>query len=316
MRHTCGRPDVAEPRNGQVDSSLSRPSSGREQGVPSLIYNDDSGSRCAYLLEGSRPVTIGRGEDADLRLWWDPSVSLVHAEVVRLGTHWLIGDDGVSRNGTFVNGERLRGRRRLRDGDVLAVGGTTLAFNDALAGRRGATTITDGSVTTGTLTLLFTDLVGSTELINRLGDDASERLRRKHFAILREAAAGQGGREVKSLGDGLMLAFPSALGAVACAVRMQQQVAAYEGEHADRAMGLRIGLNAGEVISVEDDYFGAPVVVAKRLCDRADAAQILLSDVVRSLVGTWGEHRFVSLGAVQLKGFTDPVMTFELEWRS
>jgi adenylate cyclase len=195
------------------------------------------------------------------------------------------------------------------------VGRTTLAFNDASARRRGATTITDMSGATGTVTLLFTDLVGSTELMDRLGDDASERLRREHFAILREAADGHGGRQVKNLGDGLMLAFPSALGAVASAVTMQRRVAAYKDEHTGQEMGLRIGLNAGEVISVEDDYFGAPVVVAKRLCDRADAAQILLSDVVRSLVGNWGEHRFGSLGAVQLKGFTDPVMVFELEWR-
>jgi len=283
--------------------------------VPSLRYDDDSGARCVYLLEGGRDVTIGRGEDADLRLWWDPSVSLVHAEIVRLGAHWLIGDDGVSRNGTFVNGERLRGRRRLRDRDVVRVGATTLAFNDASARRRGATTITDTSVTTGTVTLLFTDLVGSTELMDRLGDDASERLRRKHFSILREAASGHGGREVKNLGDGLMLAFPSALSAAVAAVTMQQRVAAYKDEHAGQAMELRIGLNAGEVISVEDDYFGASVVVAKRLCDRADAAQILASDVVRSLVGTWAEHRFRPVGAVQLKGFAEPVMVFELEWR-
>ena len=283
--------------------------------VPSLRYDDDSGARRVYLLEGSRDVRIGRGEDADLRLWWDLSVSLVHAEIVRLGAHWLIGDDGVSRNGTFVNGERLRGRRRLRHRDVVRVGGTTLAFNDASARRRDATTITDTAVTTGTVTLLFTDLVGSTELMDRLGDDASERLRRKHFAILREAASGHGGREVKNLGDGLMLAFPSALSAVVSAVTMQQRVSAYKDEHSDPAMGLRIGLNAGEVISVEDDYFGASVVVAKRLCDRADAAQILSSDVVRSLVGNWSEHRFRPVGVVQLKGFAEPVTVFELEWR-
>jgi class 3 adenylate cyclase len=285
------------------------------RGVPFLLCSDDSGVQRVYPLEASRAVTIGRGEGADVRLWWDPSVSLLHAEAARLGTHWLISDDGVSRNGTFVNGERLNGRRRLRHGDVVRVGHTTLAFNDARDERRGATTITDAPAANGTVTLLFTDLVGSTELMDRLGDNVGERLRREHFAILREAAGEHGGREVKSLGDGLMVAFPSALGAVACAVTMQQRIAAYKDEHADQAMGLRIGLNAGEVIRAEDDYFGAPVVVAKRLCDRADSAQILVSDVVRSLVGNRGDYRFAALGALQLKGFADPVMAFELDWR-
>jgi class 3 adenylate cyclase len=284
------------------------------RGMPFLLYRDDTGAQHVYPLEVNRPVTIGRGEGADVRLWWDPSVSLLHAEAARLGAHWLVGDDGVSRNGTFVNGERLNGRRRLRHGDVVRVGRTTLAFNDAAAERRGATTITDAPGAAGTVTLLFTDLVGSTELMDRLGDNAGERLRREHFAILRGAAGEHGGREVKSLGDGLMVAFASALGAVACAVTMQQRIGAPTDEHGDRALGLRIGLNAGEVISAEGDYFGVPVVVAKRLCDRADSAQILVSEVVRSLVGSRGDFRFAALGALQLKGFTDPVTAFALDW--
>jgi class 3 adenylate cyclase len=288
----------------------------KRKGVPFLLYRDDSGAQRAFLLEEDRPVTIGRGEEVDVRLAWDMSVSLLHAEAIRLGAHWLIGDDGVSRNGTFVNGERLDGRRRLRDGDLLRVGRTTLAFNEPSTHRRDATTITDTASRTGTLTLLFTDLVGSTELLDRLGDDRGDRLRRDHFAILRKAAGEHGGQEVKSLGDGLMVAFPSALGAVACAVSMQQRIAEYSDEADGEAMGLRIGLNAGEVISAEDDYFGAPVVVAKRLCDRAGSGQTLVSEVVRSLVSSRREYQFVALGDLRLKGFTDPITAFELDWRS
>jgi class 3 adenylate cyclase len=324
---------MSDPSSGQVGGSnppgeekaaSSRPTSARElkdvieierKGVPFLLYRDDSGAQRVHLLENDRAV-IGRGNDVDICLAWDLSVSIVHAEAVRLGAQWLISDDGVSRNGTFVNGERLNGRRRLRNGDVVRVGRTALAFDDASADRRGATTITDARSATGTVSLLFTDLVGSTELMDRLGDDAGDRLRREHFAILREAASEYGGREVKSLGDGLMLVFASALGAVACAVRMQQRIAAYEDEASGQAMGLRIGLNAGEVISAEDDYFGTPVVVAKRLCDRAASGQTLLSDVVRSLVGSRREYRFIALGELQLKGFADPVTAFELDWRS
>ena len=285
-------------------------------GVPSLLYEDESGAPCVFALHGTGAVTIGRGEDADVRLWWDPSVSLLHADAIPLGSHWLIADDGVSRNGTFVNGERLRGRRRLRNGDAVRVGRTTLTFRDTRAQRKDATTMSDQPSETGTVTLLFTDLVGSTELMDRLGDDAGERVRREHFAILRAAASEHGGREVKSLGDGLMVAFASVLGAVACTVRMQRRIAAQHGDGAGEAIGLRIGLNAGEVIAAEGDYFGAPVVVARRLCDRADGAQILASEVVRSLVGGRAEHRFRAVGAMKLKGLSEPVTAFELDWRA
>jgi class 3 adenylate cyclase len=288
----------------------------RRRGAPFLVYRDDAAVQRVYVLEHDGPVTLGRGEGVDVCLAWDPSVSLVHAEALRLGAHWLISDDGVSRNGTFVNGQRLNGRCRLRHGDVVRIGRTELTFNDESSERRGATTISDATRRSGTITLLFTDLVSSTELIDRLGDDAGDRLLGAHFAILREAAREHGGREVKSLGDGLMLAFASALGAVACAVSMQQQVIAYEGEAGGEAMGLRIGLNAGEVISAGDDYFGRPVVVARRLCDQAGSGQILLSDVVRSLMGTRGGYRFIALGALQLKGLAEPVSAFGVDWRS
>jgi class 3 adenylate cyclase len=279
-----------------------------------LLYRDDSGAQRLYVLESGHAITIGRGAEADLCLAWDPNVSSLHAEAVRLGAYCLISDGGVSRNGTFVNNERLSGRRRLRHGDVIRVGRTTLAFNDASAEPRTATTITDALSATGTVTLLFTDLVGSTALMDRLGDDAGDRVRRQHFAVLRQAASEHGGQEVKSLGDGLMVAFQSAVGGVECAIRMQQRIAAHDSEAGAEEMGLRIGLNAGEVISDKGDYFGRPVVVAKRLCDRAGPGQTLLSEVVRTLVGGRGEYRFVALGALQLKGFIDPITAFELHW--
>ena len=284
--------------------------------APCLRYKDESGAGRIFVLEGEGAVTIGRGVDADVSLCWDPSVSLVHAQATPLGKRWLIADDGLSRNGTFVNGERLSGRRRLRDGDTIRVGRTLVCFGDPGAGRRDATTISDAPDATGTATVLFTDLVGSTELLDRLGEDAGERLRREHFAILRAAAREHGGREVKSLGDGLMLAFASALGAAACAIEMQQRVAAYRDARGENPMRLRIGLNAGEVITAEDDYFGAPVVVARRLCDSADPEQILASEVVRSLAGSRHAHRFHALGPLKLKGLSGPIAAFALEWRA
>ncbi len=169
--------------------------------------------------------------------------------------------------------------------------------------------------TTGTVTLLFTDQVGSTETLQRLGDEEGERLRRAHFGLLREAAAMHGGEEVKNLGDGLMVAFVSAVDAVVCAIMMQQAVhrAAATGE---LAFAVRIGLNVGEPIRDEGDYFGTPVVIAKRLCDAGAPGQILASELVRALIGTRGGFAYRALGAVALKGVADPVPACEVIWEA
>ena len=166
---------------------------------------------------------------------------------------------------------------------------------------------------TGTTTLLFTDLAGSTDLIERLGDEVAEEVRQRHFSTLRSAVQAHGGEEIKSLGDGLMVAFASALPALDCAATMQRRMAE---ETVTPPLGLRIGINAGEAINVDDDYFGTPVVIAKRLCDIAEPGQIVVSGVVRSLVGSRGGHHFLEVGPVQLKGFADPVPAYRLQWRA
>jgi class 3 adenylate cyclase len=297
---------------GPRDAGRPQPPVGAQP--PVLQYRDDLGVEQCYVLEHDRPMTIGRGEEVDVTLPWDRTVSSAHAEAVKLGEDWVIADAGVSRNGTFVNGERVNGRRRLRDGDTIRVGRTALVFQAAAGGRHSDTTVIEGVSVLKTVTLLFTDVAGSTELMERLGDDAADRVRREHFATLREASRAHDGTVVKNLGDGLMLAFASALGAVACAVAMQQRIAACNEAVGDERMGLRIGVNAGEAICVEGDYFGTPVVVAKRLCDRAQSGQVLVSDVVLTLVGARSGHGFTALGPQSLKGLTDPVDVFELDW--
>ncbi len=98
--------------------------------LPFLLYRDDTGRRAVHELDREREqLTIGRRASCDVALPWDDSVSRLHAELVRMGTDWVLCDAGLSHNGTFVNGERLRGRRRLRDSDVVTVGATQLIFN-------------------------------------------------------------------------------------------------------------------------------------------------------------------------------------------
>src|SRR3954469_6511731 len=97
--------------------------------VPFLLYRDGGGGQVVLQLEGDRErLTIGRREGSDVALPWDAQVSRLHAELVPMGSDWVLCDDGVSHNGTFVNGARVRGRRRLRGGDAISVGDTLIAF--------------------------------------------------------------------------------------------------------------------------------------------------------------------------------------------
>src|SRR5262245_30546950 len=127
------------------------------------------------------------------------------------------------------------------------------------------------------VTLLFTDLVNSAELLQGVGDERAQRLFQAHHRLLKDTVAAHGGQEVKLLGDGLLTAFASAADAVRAAVTMQQ--AARRRAAAER-LALRVGLHAGDAPREETDYFGAPVIIARRLCEQAEAGQILSSSLV------------------------------------
>ena len=99
------------------------------KGDPYLVYRDaHERQRVLSLPDTWDRITIGRGMGADVALTWDPDVSRVHAELARLADDWTVIDDGLSRNGTFVNDRRVEGRRRLLDGDLLRCGETLLLF--------------------------------------------------------------------------------------------------------------------------------------------------------------------------------------------
>ncbi|GAC1529886.1 MAG: hypothetical protein NVS3B12_03730 [Acidimicrobiales bacterium] len=164
------------------------------------------------------------------------------------------------------------------------------------------------------VTLLFTDLAGSSALLHRLGDEAGEEMRRLHFGILREAVEENGGQEVKNLGDGLMVVFDSGAAASRSAIAMQQAIARHNCAGGPE-LGVRVGLHVGEPIRDEDDYFGTAVVVAKRLCDAAEAGQILASGMVRGLVVSKAGFTFTPVADVALKGMDEEVAAFELGWR-
>jgi pSer/pThr/pTyr-binding forkhead associated (FHA) protein len=101
------------------------------EGHPHVVLRDGGAVQVIVALgDGGRSLTIGRGESADIQLHWDRDASRTHAVLERVGGVWTISDDGLSRNGTFVNGERVGSRQRLRDGDVLRIGATSILFRD------------------------------------------------------------------------------------------------------------------------------------------------------------------------------------------
>lgn len=163
---------------------------------------------------------------------------------------------------------------------------------------------------TETVTVVFTDLVGSTEMASRLGHDAYEALRREHFAALRSVVGKHGGSEVKTTGDGLMVRFDSAASALACAVALQQ---AAEASPTREPLRIRVGASSGEATHEGGDLFGPPVVEAARLCAAAAGGQIVVSDVVRTLARGRG-HVFTSLGELTLKGIAEPLVAYEVKW--
>lgn len=167
---------------------------------------------------------------------------------------------------------------------------------------------------TETVAVLFTDLVGSTELLSRLGDERADQLRQEHFDGLRAALQLHSGREVKTVGDGLMVAFANASSAIAGAVEMQQRVDARNRAGADEVLNIRVGLSYRECDVEGGDYFGRAVVEAARLCAHAVGGQILVSDVVRTLAGTRGGHGFTPFGALALKGLETPVVACVVGW--
>jgi class 3 adenylate cyclase/tetratricopeptide (TPR) repeat protein len=168
-------------------------------------------------------------------------------------------------------------------------------------------------MTTENVAVLFTDIVGSTALSQRLSAEIADEVRRGHFSILRQAITESGGTEVKNLGDGLMVVFSSASAALGCAVGMQQGVEQGNHEEAE-PIGLRVGLSVGEVSNEEGDYFGDPVVEAARLCSRCESGQILATDLVRAMAGRWSRHEYRSLGELTLKGLPVPVESIEVAW--
>jgi hypothetical protein len=124
-----------DPPAAASSGSGPRPRLGLERTLPFLVYRDSDGEQHVVVLEtAASRITVGRGKANDVALTWDLEVSRLHAQLERVGPEWTVVDDGLSRNGTWVNGERLSGRHRLLDGDSLRFGGTSILYHDPRRG--------------------------------------------------------------------------------------------------------------------------------------------------------------------------------------
>jgi class 3 adenylate cyclase len=164
----------------------------------------------------------------------------------------------------------------------------------------------------GIRTVLFTDIVDSTALTQRLGDDAAMAFLQVHDAIVRDALGAWGGREVKHTGDGIMACFASAVAAARCATRIHRALAQHEQENRELPVKVRIGAAAGEPVENHLDLFGSTVQLAARLCSHAQPEQSLVSNVVAELCIGKG-LTFQDLGEVSLKGFDRPIRVHAIQ---
>jgi eukaryotic-like serine/threonine-protein kinase len=167
----------------------------------------------------------------------------------------------------------------------------------------------------GVAIVVFSDLVDSTALLASLGDDRMDRIRRAHVTDVSDAVLRNRGRVVKTLGDGVMSSFESALGALRASAAIQAAVERLDEEEGGIGLAARVGVAAGEPIPDGDDLHGMPVVIASRLSSAADTAEVLVQDVVQALVAS---RDGIGLGPpreYELKGVPAPIRASNLLWR-
>jgi class 3 adenylate cyclase len=168
----------------------------------------------------------------------------------------------------------------------------------------------DAPVPPGVRTVLFTDLVGHSEMMHRLGDARGRDVLREHERITRETLSAHGGVEVKSMGDGFMASFASVTRAMECAIALQRAFAAREGE----PLQVRVGLNAGEPIEEDGDLFGSTVILASRIAAQAGPGETLVPDTVRGLLSGKG-FLFGDRGTFVPKGFDESLRLWDVRWQ-
>jgi class 3 adenylate cyclase len=246
-------------------------------------------------LQGLAEVSESRGERADALQLFDRAAALFRQHGARLYLDRVIGRklelQGISSSDVFAS--------------IDTVAREVLEHQPDLKPH---------AAPDGTVTIMFSDIEGSTAMADRLGDARFMDVLREHNAIIREQVKANGGFEVKSEGDGFMVAFQSAGKALACASAIQKALVERNGT-VEEPVRVRIGLHAGEVIKEGEDFFGRNVIMAARVASQARGGEILASNVLKALVEgsdvSWGERR-----TVELKGLSGDHEIWPVNWDS
>ncbi len=304
-----------------------------------LILREASGPPREFALPPT-PVTIGRDTACELVLE-SRYVSRRHVRIEPQNGSYVLFELGSS-NPTLVNGQPVSGSRVLASGDTVSIADVTLEFRLPPADPNATEIFFAPAVTApppqpgrevegelsqterlrvrrlfglrGTLTIMFTDLQDSTRITNQVGDMRAQEFLRTHNSIVRELIQAHEGHEVKGQGDGFMVVFTSARVAVRCAVAIQKRLAEYNAASPELPIIVRIGLNLGEVISEDDDFFGTAVILAARIASKAAGGEILVSEVLHNVIASSGEFALVSRGTTRLKGFPRPQRIYLVDW--
>jgi class 3 adenylate cyclase len=303
--------------------------------APTIIVRQ--GSRSPLHLALHEPLEVGR--DCLGLLLADHQTSRRHLRLSVEDGCVVVTDLG-STNGTFVDGRRLDGPHRLVPGELLHLGDTTIEREvDASASAPSDATVTrleadvrTSSITVvaaavadelpkvrvpdgGTLTIVFSDIEDSTSRSAELGDAAWMEVLTVHNAIIRRQVARFQGNEVKSQGDGFMLAFASARAAVDAMIETQRALESWARSQPTSAVRVRVGIHTGEVIRAQDDFLGKHVTIAARVANAARGGEILVSALVREIVDARGDLAFSEPRTVGLKGLPGEWTLHPVRWR-
>jgi len=166
----------------------------------------------------------------------------------------------------------------------------------------------------GTVSILFSDIENSTVMTEKLGDIRAQEVLHEHNDLVRKQVEAHKGFEVKSMGDGFMVAFSSARRALLCAIGIQRAVADYSRQHPAVPIRVRIGLHTGEAIAERGDFFGKSVIMAARIASKAHADEILVSAVFKAVTESAGDLQFDSGYDVELKGLSGSYRVYRALW--
>ena len=212
--------------------------------------------------------------------------------------------------------ERIAERHRERHQKWGGLFGDWLACDSEEEQRDWRDQLRSHAAPDGTVTIMFTDIEGYTELTERLGDLQAREILYVHNQIIREQVAACGGYEVKSQGDGFMIAFAGASRALRCALRIQGAFEEHAESHPAEPIHVRMGLHTGEALREADDFLGRTVIIASRIADEAKGGEILVSALLKELADGTGEFRFGDLREVRLKGLSQTYRVYPVEWRA